>query len=345
MKLTRHYLHLCTIASLWLLLTGCNHKNLYVEIGEQPLQVYVDFDFSETTQTPTSMRVYFYPVIDGNTSSQPLRFDLPPSGGVVQLSSGDYRVLAFNVDAENIIGQDDDLYDQFLLTTAHSDIKVTEQEDKNGNRASRRQLFGSNVPIGEDEQPDYPMYDMPEWTCVCHIPHFRVDPPISTGDINVSGSSLTLDARDAVKQVEFELSGIEGVKNALILRGTLSGIPVAYQMAMGRPVNEVGLMTFAARVDEEREIIVGSLSVWGFCPPDDPDARQYLNIYIWTNGGNYYVTQDVTDQMRNGEDSNQQRIVIQLDSDGLDLTDAGAGDSGFKPSVGTWDEESSNIQL
>ena len=344
MKLTQHYFLLWTIAALCLLLSSCNHKDLYVEVGSQVMQVPVKFNFEQTDQTPSAMRVYFYP-LSGNTTSQPLRFDLSPSGGVVQLTAGDSRVLAYNVDAQNILEENDDVYDEFRLTTMHYEVTVTEKEDKNGNRAARRNLFGSNVPIGEGEQPDYLLYDVPSWTCVCRQELFRVEPPKANGDMTVSGSSLTLQAVDAIKQVEFELSGIEGVQNATLLRGTISGIPVGYQMATGQPVNDLGLMTFAARVDEERGVILGSVTVWGFCPPDDTDARQYLNIYIWSNGGNYYVTQDITDQMRSGEASNLQHVTVHIESQGIDLTGADAGDSGFKPSVGDWEEQNSNIQL
>ena len=314
-----------------------------MEVGSQSMQVQVSFDFDQTGQTPAAMRVYFYP-LDGNTTSQPLRFDLPPSGGMVQLAAGDYRVLAYNVDAQNILEQDDDTYDLFQLTTQHYEVEVVEQDDSQGNRAPRRQLFGSNLPVGADEHLDYSLYDAPNWTCVCRQELFRVEPP-KVGNISVSSASLDLQAVTAVKQLEFELSGIKGVKNATLIRCTISGIPSGYQMATGQPVNDLGLMTFSAHVDEEREVIVGSMSVWGFCPPDDPDARQYLNIYIWTNGGNYYVSQDVSEQMRNGETSSLQRVLIQLNSEGIDLTNADAGDSGFKPSVGDWEEHNSNIQL
>ena len=343
MKLTRHYLQWITISLCLLLSYSCNHKDLYVEVGSQSMQVQVNFDFDQTGQTPAAMRVYFYP-LDGNTTSQPLRFDLPPSGGMVQLAAGDYRVLAYNVDAQNILEQDDDTYDLFQLTTQRYEVEVTEQEDNKGNRSARRRLFGSNLPIGEDEQPDFPMYDTPNWACACRQELFRVEPP-KAGDVSVSSSTLALTAHEAIKQVEFELSGIEGVSNATLVRGTISGIPSGYRMATGLPVNDLGLMTFAARVDEERGVILGSMTVWGFCPPDDTDARQYLNIYIWSNGGNYYVTQDITDQMRSGEASNLQHVTVHIESQGIDLTGADAGDSGFKPSVGDWEEHNSNIQL
>ena len=342
MKLTRHYLQWITI-SLCLLLSSCNHKELYIETGSQTMQVQVNFDFSQTGQTPAAMRVYFYP-IEGNTTLQPLRFDLGATGGMVQLTAGDYRVLAYNIDAQNILEQDDESYDLFRLTTQSYEVQVNEVEEKNGRRAPRRVLFGSNLPIGVDEHVDYSLYDTPVWTCACRQELFRVTPPTTT-NMSASNSQLTLQAVEAIKQVEFELSGIEGVKNATLIRGTISGIPSGYQMATGQPVNDLGLMTFSAHVDEEREVIVGSMSVWGFCPPGDPDARQYLNIYIWTNGGNYYVSQDVSEQMRNGETSSLQRVLIRLDSEGIDLTNADAGDSGFKPSVGDWEEHNSNLQL
>lgn len=332
---------------LWLLLfTSCSHKPLYIE-NYDLYQVRIAFDYSQVRQVPGTMRVFFYP--EGQQSQQPYKFDLNATGGIVTLPAGDYHVVAYNVDAPNVLEQFNDQYDEFGLTTARHEVEVTMVKDDEGNKAPRRSLFGSKVPIASDEEPHVTMYESPDWTCRCHVSRFRVAPIYATTDneeMPVSTtitSQLTLTAEEAVKTLEFEVSGIEGVQWASLIRGTISGVPASLHVASGIPSKEVGLVTFAAKVDKERGIITGSMNVWGFYP-DDQDSRQFIDIYIWSNAGNYYLTQDVTEQMKNGQNSDTQLIVLKLNSD-LDLMDAAQGNSGFKPSLNEWEEENSSIKL
>ncbi len=339
----QHGLTYLFVLLLSAVLTACNHKDLYMEVDNTSMSVAVHFDYSQATDEPSAMRVVFYP-IEGS-SRLPIRFDLGASGGIVQLPVGAYRVLAFSVGTQNILEYQDDDYDAFYLSTLRQEITISDHSDKAGHRSIRRLLFGNNLPIGEDERPDYPLYETPDWTCVARQDHFQVKPLTTEQGADHVTTELSLSVVDAVKHLEFEVTGVKGVKYATLLRGTISGIPTAYQMSTGQSVGELGLMTFAASVDVEREVIVGTMNIWGFFPADDPEAHQYLNVYLWTNVGNFYVSQDVTDQMKAGQDASLQRITLHVESEGIDLTDAGAGDSGFKPSVGEWDEHSSSIQL
>lgn len=341
---------------LWLLLfTSCNHKELYIENYDK-YQVRVDFDFSNTSNVPATMRVAFYPIGD-LAWHQPWLFDVSATGGVVLLPAGDYRVLAYNVDAMNIIENNPNIYNDFSLTTPRNEVTVKEDKPSAAKRRAYRRLFGSYVPVGEGETTSYSLYDSPDWTCVCRQDFFHLAPQYGTiDDYNNDGQQLhetskdvrtllTLSAEDAVKHMEFELTGIEGVQWASVVRGTISGIPTSYNMSSGLPSGELGLMAFAARVDDANSAIVGSMNVWGFFPSDNPDAHQFLNIYIWAQNGNHYVSQDVTVQMEGGQGSNSQRLVIHLNSAGIDLNDDGNGDGGFKPSVGDWEEQNTNIKL
>lgn len=332
---------------LWLLLfTSCDHKPLYIENYVQ-YRVRVDFDYSQVRQMPGTMRVFFYPT--GQQSQQSYKFDLDATGGVVTLPAGDYHVVAYNVDAPNVLEQSSEEYEGFGLTTACHEIEVTMVKNEEGVKVPRRSLFGSKLPIAAEEEPYVTMYESPDWTCRCHVSQFRVEPIYATTDneeLEVSSSitsSLLLKAEEAVKTLEFEVTGIEGVKWASLIRGTISGVPAYLHAASGLPSEEIGLVTFTAKVDEERGVIIGSTNVWGFYP-EDQDARQFIDIYIWSNAGNFYLTQDVTEHMKNGQHSDSQLIILQLSSD-LDLMDAAQGNSGFKPSINEWEEHNSNIQL
>ena len=331
-----------------LLLTSCNHKELYSENYELS-QIHVDFDFSLVTEQPKAMRIFFYPIYEDGSTGIPLKYDLTAQGGNIPIPEGDYRVLAYNIDAENVLEYDEESYNGFNLTTESSQIVVTNYDNNEGKKVPRRRIFGSDLPIGDNEPAEYLIYDSPNWTCCCRLERFHVEPIYisKSGEIEVPDSrisSLTLTAEEAVKSLEFELSGIEGAKWASLIRGTISGVSGSMSVANMQPVGELGVVTFAGDVDVERNVIHGICYVWGYFPSDNTDARQFLDIYIWANSGNYYVSQDVTEQMRQADSSNSKTLLINLNSD-INLMDGSEGDSGFQPSLGEWDEQNTDVRL
>ena len=220
---------------LWLLLfTSCDHKPLYIENYVQ-YRVRVDFDYSQVRQMPGTMRVFFYPT--GQQSQQSYKFDLDATGGVVTLPAGDYHVVAYNVDAPNVLEQSSEEYEGFGLTTACHEIEVTMVKNEEGVKVPRRSLFGSKLPIAAEEEPYVTMYESPDWTCRCHVSQFRVEPIYATTDneeLEVSSSitsSLLLKAEEAVKTLEFEVTGIStGVPSGLAIKPRIPASWVKFEI-------------------------------------------------------------------------------------------------------------------
>lgn len=339
---------MAVLVSMAMVLSACDHKEIYMRDSEL-VQARIDFDFSQLDQTPAAMRVLFYPIWGGQQAT-PYKFDLSGEGGYVSLPAGDYSVLAYNIDAENILERDEDEYDSFALTTQSWEVELGAQEiDQPTGRARvyMRQLFGSQVPKDNDEG-EFLLYDAPEWTCRAIAELFRVESR-SLGSTPQPGgtmvtSHLTLVAEPAVCTVEVHLKGIEGLARVDITRGTLSGIPCASYMKTRAPSSDLGMVSFAGQVLPDLDEIYARFYVWGYFPPDVPDARQFLNIYIWSDGGNYYVTQEVTDRLRAAEQERLRRLELTMTSD-LNLMDGSGGNSGFRPILGGWEEHASDLPL
>lgn len=333
-----------------LFMSSCDHKELYVQSMEL-VQTRVDFDFSQVDSVPKAMRVLFYPISYDNSIGRPVKFDLSSNGGYVSLTPGYYNVLAYNVDAENVLEISDESYNDFNLSTRSYEVELGEDEqtvttDSTGTAHARRvrSLFGSRVPKAEDEG-EYLLYDTPDWTCCCRFTQFHVDAQNVTQTITRAGQpSLVLQANEAVYTIEVVIEGIEGIEWTGMVRGTLSGVPNSRQVAAAQPSSDLGMVAFSGSVDREREIITARFYVWGYYPPDDADARQYLNIYIWSNSGNYFISQDVSDQLRDAGGDDQHRVTVQVTSD-LTLMDAAEGNSGFDPQVGEWAEQHTDLNL
>lgn len=336
------------LAVFLLTLSSCEHKDLYM-VDSNLVKVMVNFDYTNVDRTPTAMRVLFYPIqADSVSTGAPLMFDLNGTGGVVNIPEGDYKVLSYNVDNENIIEVNDNDFSNFRLTTSSTMVDV--DNNSGGEKARMRALFGQNLPKAEGEK-EYLLYDEPDWTCRCFCERFHVNPPTTTTrtDGAVAPSevpSLTLAAEPALVTLEFDVTGIDGLSRASFVRATISGVAASYCMATGTPSSETGMVSFACKIIPEEGIVRGTVKLWGYQPEDIEDIQQYLNIYVWSSSGNYYFTNEVTGTLNEAIMTGGDSRLVHFDVEALlDLTQGTVGDSGFQPSIGDWGEEHRGIQM
>lgn len=334
--------HLATVLLTVVLLSSCNHKELYVE-NYDLFPVRVAFDFSKVESTPAIMRTYFYPINEDGIAGQPQIFDLRSEGDMVYLAAGDYHVVAYNSEAENILAEGEDIYSDFKLTTHKFNVNTQEVPQRTGHRVLERELFGTSVPFNEKESPDYWLSDTPDWTIASHVDRFRVES--TPGADGEQARMLTLPVVEATVTLDIQVKGFQGLELATLMRGTLSGIPDGYQMSTGKAVQEPTMMSFLGKVDHERNVITGSIRLWGYLPTDNT-VHQYLNIYIWGERGNYFLTEDITEQLNKASQTGDLTFTVDMTSD-INFFDGteGIGSSGFDPGVTEWGEYKVDISL
>ena len=352
LTMMKRYGYICLLLALMMLLSsGCDHKELYM-IDSRLVKVRVDFDFDRLPQKATAMRVLFYPIRENGTTGSPFVFDVSGAGGYVNVPEGDFKVLAYNVDNENIIELLESDFLNFTLTTASRVVETETIHEENASFTRGSRLFGTLLPRG-DHEGDFLLYDEPDYTCRCYTEFFHVDQTISVvtgpdgdGKEAVATAPLLMTAEPAVCTLEFDVKGITGLKRANYVRATLSGVAASYLVSGGRPTSDAGMVAFECKIDKENNLVLGKVYLWGYKPYGDTDTRQFLNIYIWASGGNFYsineVTEELSDAVDEGAETKHYSFDITLD---LDITQGVVGNSGFVPSVGDWDEEVKDIAL
>lgn len=336
----RCWLYSMSVVALLALLTACDHKELQTPSNELS-QVRVSFDYSDVEKTPSAMRVLFFPM---HFERSAYKFDIPDTGGYVRIPAGDYQVIAYNIDTENVIEEFDNNYNDFRLTTQGYEVEIEPEEEEAQNKTGismSRSLFGSKVPKGRGEG-NFLLYDSPEWTCVCRTALFKVATSNSSNTNNEN--PLTLRATTAVCIVDLTVEGIEGVEYATMVRGTLSGIAAGKYAADGSPTSDPGMVSFVGNIDREAKVIKARFYVWDFQPSYNPDMRQYMNLYIWSNTGNYYMSADVTEVMNGAESAELTLANVKLKLK-LTIMEVDEGNSGFKPIIDEWEEQYSEIKL
>lgn len=341
------------LAVLMMTMASCEHKDLYM-VDSKLVKLWVDFDYSRMPSQASAMRVLFYP-ITGRTTGAPYVFDVSGTGGYVNVPEGDFKVLAYNVDNENIIEVGESEFPNFMLTTVSTEVETRDvpSSERTASFSRTMTLFGQALPRS-DEEDDFLLYDEPDYTCRCFTEFFHVDQTISvisgpdgtTGKEAVATTPLTMTAEPATCTLEFDIKGIEGVQRANYVRATLSGISASYLMSEGRATAEKGMVAFECKIDKDNNLIHGRVYLWGYKPYGDSDTRQFLNIYIWASGGNFYSINDITDILTEAVDQEEQSKYFNFDiTIDLDITQGVVGNSGFVPSIGEWDEETHDIAL
>ena len=327
-----------------LLFTSCNHKEIYHEDFARH-RVYIHFDYKQVEKEASSVRVLFYP-LEG-ISKSPFVFDLDGNGGIVPIPNGKYHILAYNVDTENIIELEENNIDAFELTTPSYEVEEGVMESDNAQAA--RLLAGQMLPKGDGEG-SFLQYDIPDYTMRSRYNNFKFEyhgeqySDISLEDI---AAEVTLLMEPAVYKVNLVIKGLIGMERLTYARGTLSGVASSYYMGEGVPSEKAGLVVFHAQPYPADSVMRASFYVWAPYPKGNENVRQFLNLYYWALGANFYSSTELTDALRNANyGPSGMTLNVELTTD-IDMTQGTyeGGNSGFQPNVDDWGNENHNIHF
>lgn len=326
------------------LFTSCDHKELYHEDFARH-RVFIHFDYGQVEKQASSVRVLFYP-LDG-VSRYPLIFDLNGNGGIVPIPNGKYDILAYNVDTENIIELEENNINAFELTTPS--YEVEEGFTNIDNSQAARFIFGQMLPKSEEEG-SYQQFDIPDYTMRSRHDNFVVEYYGKRYDnINLEevAAEVTLSMKPAVYKINLVVKGLVGLERLTYARGTLSGVATSYYMGEGEPSEKAGLVVFHAQPFPVDSVMRASFYVWAPYPKGNDGVRQFLNLYYWAHGANFYSITELTDALRNANyGPSGMTLNVELTTD-IDMTQGTyeGGNSGFQPNVDEWSNEHHDIHF
>lgn len=309
-----------------MLITACEHKTLWRE-DTTVYNVLVTYDWSDITdhELPTAMRVFFYPLSGERT--EPYVFDFSGnSGGTVQLPEGDYEVVSYNHDTDNI-----------LVSGSTQTALVATTQLINGNSRSVN-IPDSLLPQG------IPLYDSPEWFCRAHEATVHVDASKDT-EATRSGSGkaqkVTLTPEWAVYKISYVVNGIKGMRYVNHAEGAVSGMARNLFVTDNTPGSEECAVPFEATVAKEDSVLRGSFFVWGKVPTEEQD----FTVVIWGEDKNVHATKDVSSELASLSDNKQHQHEVSI-TVSLDVTfGPGNGRGIFNPTVDDYHEIHTDIPI
>lgn len=307
--------------------TACEHKDLWYE-ESNAYWVNVAYDWSQITdhELPKAMRVLFYP-LDGERT-EPYVFDFSGNeGGMVRLPAGDYEVVSFNHDTENIlIGRAQDI----------DSITATTQRISHGS---------PTVNIPDSLLPkDCKLYDSPEWFCRAHKELVTILPSEDSRVTRTRASSasqvVTLTPEWALSRVNIIIKGIGGIQFVDHVEGTLTGLANTLGVSGIRACGERCAVPFTAKRNDADSTFNASFYVWGL----GRDCKQLLNVMIWGQDRNWHTSEDISKSISVLEDSTSHNHSVSVNITFNVEFHHGKG-SGFKPTVDDYKEEHHDIPV
>ncbi|MFI3317940.1 MAG: DUF5119 domain-containing protein [Rikenellaceae bacterium] len=292
---------------------SCEHKSLCYE--DHGGNLFVDFDWSESHTRSEAlaegMRLYFYPESGG----EPIVNNLSADGQGVDIPVGSYYVVSFNNDTQSHLWRGAESLASLECYTREADII------ENSSVASPSPpVDGESVRLAPET-----MWSVREYYL----------------QVGEGSDTLILQPQVATSYVSFELVGVENTEYITMAYGALSGVAASHFVASGASSTESATIAMAASVDDSGAV-VGECVHFGCL---DVAGDGYLfTIYLYSSGGGFSASFDVSDEFAKAADPTDVHLVLESDLVITQSSDSADG-GGFSPGVSDWESSSGSIVL
>jgi len=324
---------LLSVVLLLLAATACQ-KDLVRWPNHLMTHYNVNFDWTDCPSADPSLMMFVAFPTDGN---QKVEYGIKKkTGGEVNLAAGEYKAIAYNDDAGNILANGD-LWDDFYLYTPLTTL------DLYSSMFATRSIPRAEGSEEEDivEEPDM------VWTSS------KADVP-RAGD-NES-ESVTLLMQPAVYVFHFTITNVANLDHVIDLAATISGMSRTMKPSTGLPTeNHCTIPVSVSRKDEKT--LFCEVRSFGHCPNHDyslsteqeGDANHHLMVYArLADGSKWYYDFDVKKEIHNSENiviEEEGNVEVNIKLDDLPFPRSISEDSGLHPNVENWDEENIDIPM
>lgn len=336
--------------------TSCEHKELCLDHTHCRIPVAVVFDWLNAPDAdPESMGVYLFPRGGG----QPLHYEFTDrNGGTIEIPSGHYDAVCINSDTECAF-----LCNQESLETFEVSTFGTGLLDGLGMR--------SELAPRADGSDEERVAMSPELLWSARTDDILLSLPECASSRGEVEQTIVFYPEEVVCHYSVEIRNADNLQYVTALCGSLSGMAGGLLPGSLSLTEERVTLPFSAGSDGT--LISGEWLAFGHCPnaadstglavrsayvsggsagfggspaavpaaTEEGGISHKLVIYaVLSDGGKWYYTYDVTDQIHAAPDPRHVHIVL----DGLPLPEP-IGGGGFQPEVGDWQTVHIDIEM
>lgn len=294
--------------------SSCIHKTLVYD-ARHLAKVVVDIDWTLSPNEHSGSHVAFY---DLQNEDSFYYFDMAAEGGEIEIPSGDYQVVCFNNDSETILFRNESSLDTYEAYTRLSALHETSF------------AAGADLPRSEADS------DQDVILCPTNFySDFNEAAYIKENQVNY----VFFKPDSAILTYTYEVINIENLKLVNKTGAALSGVSGSNMIGGGSVSATQCVIPLESGVDGSK--ITGSFTLFGHS--SELKNKHLFTLYIWSMGGNFYATFDVTEQMDNHPD--QKHVHLVIDASGIYIPEPIGDGGGIAPSVGEWEDVNEDIIL
>lgn len=304
-----------------LLLTGCQYKELCYDHNHW-VNVRVSYDWSHTKGTKQDvdgMSALFY----NDKYAEPVRYDLPGrDGGVVRLIPGTYGPLSYNNDTESIL-----LRGMDRIETAEAYTRQSSMSE-----STRLMTTKGEFPRAKGAEEE-PVILEPDMFWAAYADPFS----LAMGD---GEHSLVLALQQRVMEITITIYNVPNLQYTSQFGGSMTGLSGSVKLLSGEISDQCVTQAFPISVKDETTLEM-KFRIFGHCPHEEEGSfeEHQLTIYaILSDGSQWYYTQNVTEQMHDPEQAQEEKMEheIHLELDDLPVPKPIENGSGFQPTIDGW---------
>ncbi|MCI2082474.1 MAG: DUF5119 domain-containing protein [Bacteroidales bacterium] len=292
--------------------SSCIHKTLCYD-SRHLTKVVVNIDWANAPESPSGSHVAFY---DANDPTTFYYFDMEANGGEVEVPKGNYNVICFNNDSETILYRDESSFDTYEAYTRTTSLQETS--------------FGAGASLprsSADEDQD---------VVLCPTDFYRdMDDNVKLLENQVNYVYFQPDS--AILTYTYEVINIENINLATKCGAAISGIAGSMFLGSGELGTTKNVLPLDATISGDK--VTGSFTLFGH--DTGSSNKNYFTLYIWSPGGNFYATFDVTDQMDSYPD--QKHVHLIIDASGIYIPEPISEGGGIEPGVNDWEDVNEDI--
>lgn len=254
---------------------------------------------------------------------------LPAEGGLVEVPTGDYNLVAYSFGTEST--QVGNLHHRLVAEAYTTDI--TKQ------MASK--LFGTigngDTKVDLKGYEDDPIIYEPDHLYVANEANVNI--PAFTGkDETVT---IHADASTILDVYSLEVLGLKGTENIEKVDAFITGQIRSNYFGMPQRNDDPATLYVTMKPDVANSRLYTVFGTFGKLPGATNNV--YLDITVTDSGGGQYrYIYDVTDQFDDPSNANHKLVI---DGSEIDIPEAKYGGGGFAPSVDNWKDEIIDIPL
>lgn len=304
------------------------------------MNISTEVKHNHALKLPETMRIDLFDIETGETAYTDY---ISPEGGYIYPRPGKYDLVVYNIGTEStVIRNDRNRQTVEAYTNEVSAYIKSQMEQFLSKRAELRKQMASQAAETKDSETKDPLLEgterivnEPDHLFVGHIPSLTI-PAMEIDEDRVI--TLEVQASSVVETWKISVTPVEGLQWISTINALITGQVESNYIGLPQRSDGVATIYFEMSKNIENQSLVGYFNTFGKNPLYSSFLSLDLNI-IDNAGDEHHYHFDLTDQFFENDEFH---LIVE---DPIVIEEPKVSGGGFAPSVGEWEDVTTDIEL